>query len=189
LKSLLPLLLALAARCVASVSIQTTTLPNGVRNDGYYAVITAKGGCIPFTWQVTTGQLPNGVTMTTSSSTKSVTLSGTPSKAATYSFTVAATGCGGHTAQASYKVVVQASAEHVVGLSWDASASTDVVGYNVYRGPDGKSWSKINPSLAASTAYGDSTVANSSSYFYATTAVDEKGNESKKSNLVKAAIP
>src|SRR6516162_906560 len=125
-KVLLSLLVALAAPCFANISIQTTTLPNGVKNDSYYGVVTATGGCSPYTWQVSSGSLPKGVTMTTSSSTKSATISGTPTKAATYSFTITATGCGGHAAQVSYTVVIQASAEHVVDLNWKPSVSTDV---------------------------------------------------------------
>ena len=127
--------------------------------------------------------------MKVSASTTSVFLSGTPTKAAAYSFAISATGCGGNSAKGSYKVVVQASAQHVVNLNWKASTATDVAGYNIYRGPDGKSWKKMNASPAASTAYSDLTVANSSTYFYAATAVDIKGSESKKSNIAKSVIP
>jgi fibronectin type 3 domain-containing protein len=133
--------------------------------------------------------LPTGVTKKKSSSTTSLTLSGTPTKAKSYSFTISATDCGGHAVQAAYEVVVQANADHVVDLNWNASSTTDIVGYNVYRGPDGKSWNKINASLAASTTYSDSTVADSSIYYYAATAVDVMGNESDKSNLAKSKVP
>jgi hypothetical protein len=37
--------------------------------------------------------------------------------------------------------------------------------------------------------YSDSTVANSTTYYYATTAVDIYGHESSKSTAVKAVIP
>jgi hypothetical protein len=184
------LLLGLVSQCLASsIQIQTTQIPNAILKDSYSAVISASGGCTPYKWQVSSGTLPTGVTMKTSSSTTSVTLSGKPSKAATYSFTLSATGCGGHAAKASYKVVVQSAADHTVDLSWSPSTTTDVTGYNVYRGPDGKSWTKLNTSLAASTYYNDSTVADSSTYYYATTAVDIKGKESDKSNIVTSTIP
>ena len=173
----------------SGVQIKTTVIPNGVLKDSYTAVVTASGGCTPYKWKVSSGTLPTGVTMKASSSTTSATLSGTPSKAATYSFTLSATGCGGHVATASYKVVVQSSADHTVDLSWNPSTTKDVTGYNVYRGPDGKTWSKVNSSLAASTYYNDSTVADSSTYYYATTAVDTKGKESNKSNIVTSKIP
>jgi len=171
------------------VTIKTSAVPNGIAKDPYYGVITASGGCTPYTWKVASGALPAGVTMKTSSQTTSVTLSGTPTKAATNSFTVSATACGGHEATASYKIVVQATPNHVVDLNWKASTTKDVIGYNVYRGPDGSWWSKINVSPTASTAYSDSAVADSSNYYYATTAIDVKGDESGKSNVLKTAIP
>lgn len=184
------LLLVLAVPCMASsIKIQTTAVPNGILKDAYYGVITATGGCTPYKWKVASGSLPAGISMKASSNTMSVTLSGTPTTAKTYSFTVSATACGGHVSQVSYTVVVQKAENHVVDLSWKASTTTDVVGYNVYRGPDGKSWQKINSSVKDSTAYTDSTTADSSTYYYSTTAVDVNGKESKKSNIVHSTIP
>lgn len=184
------LLLAAVVPCMASgIQIQTKAVPNGILKDAYYGVITASGGCTPYKWAIASGKLPAGITMSTSSDTRSVTLSGVPTAAYTYSFTVSAKGCGGHVSQLSYKVVIQKTENHVVDLSWQASTTSDVVGYNVYRGPDGKSWRKINSSVKASTVYTDSTTANSTTYYYATTAVDSSGNESKKSNIVHSTIP
>jgi fibronectin type 3 domain-containing protein len=76
-----------------------------------------------------------------------------------------------------------------VDLKWKASTSPHIAGYNVYRGPNGTNWKKINASLIASTLYDDSTVANGSTYYYATTAVNIEGEESPKSARVKAVIP
>lgn len=184
------LLVVLASRCVASnVSITTTSLPNGTVNTSYSAVIKASGGCTPYKWALTSGALPAGVTAKMSSTTTSLSLAGTPTTSATYSFAEKVTGCGGAVSQVSYKVIVQATANHVVDLSWKASTSTDVAGYNVYRSLDGASWKKINASLIASTLYGDSTVANSTTYYYAATAVDISGKESGKSSSIKAIVP
>lgn len=184
------LLVVLASRCVASnVSITTTSLPNGTVNTSYSAVIKASGGCTPYKWALTSGALPAGVTAKMSSTTTSLSLAGTPTTSATYSFAEKVTGCGGAVSQVSYKVIIQATANHVVDLSWKASTSTDVAGYNVYRSLDGASWKKINASLIASTLYGDSTVANSTTYYYAATAVDISGKESGKSSSIKAIVP
>lgn len=122
-----------------------------------------------------------------SSTTSAFDLSGTPTTAATYSFTVKVTGCGGYSAQVAYKVVIQAGVNHIVDLSWKASTTTEVVGYNVYRSPDAAT--KINASLVASTLYTDSTVANGSTYYYSATAVDAAGHESVKSATAKAVVP
>jgi hypothetical protein len=83
---------------------------------------------------------------------------------------------------------------HSVNLSWTASTSTDVVGYNVYRGLYSNSacgtFSKINPVLNTPTLYTDSSVANATAYCYATTAVDTSNAESSYSNIVSnVAIP
>ena len=184
------LLVVFASRYAASsVAITTTSLPNGTVNTAYSAVINASGGCTPYKWAIASGALPTGVTTKVSSTTTSLHLAGTPTTAATDSLAVKVTGCGGHVSQVSYKVVIQITANHVVDLNWKASTTSDVVGYNVYRGPDGATWKKINVSLVASTLYSDSTIANGTAYYYATTAVDIYGHESRMSASVKAAIP
>jgi hypothetical protein len=187
---LIVLLIVFATPCMAtSVAITTTSLPNGTVGTPYSAVIYASGGCTPYAWALVSGTLPAGVTRTPGPKTTSLDLTGTPASAATYSFTISVTGCGKHVSQMSYKVVIQAAANHVVDLNWKASTSNDVAGYNVYRGPDGTTWKKINVSLVASTLYDDSTVANGSTYYYAVTAVDINGHESSKTGAVKAIVP
>lgn len=91
-------------------------------------------------------------------------------------------------AKTASKLGVQSSADHVVDLNWKTSTPKNVAGYNIYRGPDGKSWKKVNVRPTASTICG-SPVADRSTYFYAAAAVDIKGEESTKSNIAKTAIP
>jgi len=82
-----------------------------------------------------------------------------------------------------------APVQHSVALTWNASTST-VAGYNVYRSTvNGGSYTKINSSLVSALNYTDSTVQNSTTYYYVTTAVDSSGNESAFSNQASAAIP
>ena len=187
---LLSLLLALfASQCLADITITTTSLPRGTVSKAYSAVINASDGCTPYSWAITAGTLPPGISRKLSATTTSLDLYGTPTIAATYSFTVSAEGCGGHVSQVSYNIVIQPTANHVVDLNWKASTTSAIVGYNVYRGPDGATWKRINASLVGSTLYSDSTVANSTTYYYATTAVDIDGHESNMSAAIKAAIP
>jgi len=184
------LLVVLTIRCAAStVAITTTRLPNGTVATVYSAAVQASGGCTPYKWAIASGALPAGVTTKVSSTTTSLTFKGTPSRAATDSFVVQVTGCGGHVSKVSYKVVIQATANHVVDLSWKASTSHNVSGYNVYRCPDGVTWKKANASLISSTVYNDSTVANKTTYYYATTAVNIYGEESRMSAAVTVVIP
>lgn len=76
---------------------------------------------------------------------------------------------------------------HTVSLSWTASTSSNISGYNIYRAAYASScgtFSKINSLLNTGTLYTDSTVANGSSYCYAATAVDTSNAESGYSNIV-----
>ena len=171
------------------LAITTTSLPNGTVGTAYSAVAKVSGGCTPYQWAIASGALPAGVTAKASSTTTSLNLTGMPKTAAIYSFTVKVTGCGGGTSERAYKVAIQATANHVVDLSWKASTSSDVAGYNLYRSPDGATWKKVNVSLIASALYSDSTVANGSAYYYAATAVDIYGHESRKTAPIKVIIP
>jgi Putative Ig domain len=80
---LLSLLSAFAlAACSGSVSITTTSLPNGVVGQAYSVQLQ---GSNVASWSVMSGTLPDGITLSTSG-----LLSGTPTTAGTYSFTVEA---------------------------------------------------------------------------------------------------
>jgi len=83
-----------------------------------------------------------------------------------------------------------AALAHTVNLSWDASTSPDIIGYNVYRrtGSSG-SFTKINSALDPQTSYADSSVADGQTYYYETTAVNSSNEESVASTPVKAVIP
>jgi Abnormal spindle-like microcephaly-assoc'd, ASPM-SPD-2-Hydin len=79
---------------------------------------------------------------------------------------------------------------HSVSLSWTASNSSGVNGYNIYRGTtSGGPYSKINAVLNASTLYTDSTVSDGQTYYYVTTAVNSSNEESGYSNQTQAVIP
>lgn len=78
---------------------------------------------------------------------------------------------------------------HTVSLAWNASTSV-VSGYNVYRSiTSGTGYTKLNGGLVVAVGYTDSTVANGTTYYYVTTAVDASGNESADSNEAVAVIP
>ena len=76
---------------------------------------------------------------------------------------------------------------HTVNLSWNASTSSGIAGYNVYRAPYTSScgaYAKVNSVPNTGTLYTDSVVADGSNYCYATTAVDSSNRESGDSNIV-----
>jgi hypothetical protein len=79
---------------------------------------------------------------------------------------------------------------HGVTLTWTASTSANVAGYNVYRATtSGGPYSKVNPSLVAVLTYNDSAVQAGVIYYYVVTAVDTSNNESGYSTQVQAKIP
>ncbi|KAA8917981.1 autotransporter outer membrane beta-barrel domain-containing protein [Xanthomonas sontii] len=71
-----------------TVTLPATTLPNGTAGQAYSAAITqASGGIAPYTYAVTAGALPAGVTVNSATGA----LSGTPTVTGNFSFTLAAT--------------------------------------------------------------------------------------------------
>jgi hypothetical protein len=175
--------------CLAStVAITTTALPNGTTQVPFSAVVNASGGCEPYRWALVSGHLPSGVSKAESSNTKSLDLTGTPTAAGTYSFTLSVTGCGGHVSEVSYELVIQTGHSYVVDLSWNASTSSDISGYNIHRAVFSNStcgsFSKINSSLNTSMVYADSLVVDGKSYCYAVTSVNSSNEESPYSNIV-----
>jgi hypothetical protein len=81
------------------------------------------------------------------------------------------------------------STNRSVALSWTASTSKNVVGYNIYRGnQSGGPYAKINSSLDSNTVYTDTSVMNGNTYYYVTTAVNSDNEESGYSNQAQATI-
>jgi hypothetical protein len=80
---------------------------------------------------------------------------------------------------------------HAVTLTWVASTSPNVAGYNVYRvtTSGGPYTTRVNSTLVPRTTYADTLVQAGQTYYYVVTAVDTSGNESGYSNQTTAAIP
>jgi hypothetical protein len=83
-----------------------------------------------------------------------------------------------------------ATPTYTVSLSWNASNSQNVVGYNIYRraGSTG-SFAQINGTLDPVTTFTDTSVTDGLTYYYETTAVNSSNEESARSSAVAAAIP
>ena len=77
---------------------------------------------------------------------------------------------------------------HKVTLTWVASTSAGVTGYNLYRSTtNGSGYVKIG-STTTQLIYVDASVVNATTYYYVVTAVDVSG-ESGYSNQITAVIP
>ena len=82
-----------------------------------------------------------------------------------------------------------AQGSHTVSLTWDPG-DNKAAGYNVYRGTASSGpYQMINPTLDPSTNYTDNTVVSGKTYYYVTTEVNTKNQESGYSNVAKAVIP
>lgn len=78
---------------------------------------------------------------------------------------------------------------HRVNLRWRRSPTSDVRGYFLYRAPEEKGpYTRLSGRLVG-TDYIDGNVITGRSYYYAVTATDERGRESKYSNRVRVVIP
>ena len=83
-----------------------------------------------------------------------------------------------------------ASISHNVTLTWTASTSLNVTGYNVYRGTQsGGPFTKLTPAPVAGTSYIDFAVQAGHTYYYVATAVDNNNNESAYSDPASALVP
>ncbi len=80
----------------APLSVVTSSLPTGVDGSNYSTTLQAAGGVSPYTWQVTTGSLPAGLTLSGN------TISGSPTGVGT-TFTVTVTDAETPTAQTATK--------------------------------------------------------------------------------------
>ncbi len=81
------------------------------------------------------------------------------------------------------------SPQYSVNLFWNSSSG--VVGYNVYRSTAANgTYSKVNSTVDANTAYTDGTVVSGQTYYYAATSVNSSGQESARSTPpVPATVP
>jgi hypothetical protein len=72
------------AAAVTPLSITTSSLPSGTQNVGYSTALAATGGKTLYTWSITSGSLPTGLSLAASSGT----ISGTPTQSGTFPITV-----------------------------------------------------------------------------------------------------
>ena len=84
-----------------AIVIAPATLPNTTAGLSYSQTITASGGAAPYTFAVTAGALPTGLSLGSGGA-----LSGTTTAAGTFNFTVTATDVNAQTASNAYTVVV-----------------------------------------------------------------------------------
>jgi len=76
-----------------------------------------------------------------------------------------------------------------IDLTWTANTDADLAGYNIYRRIAGGQTEKINAELVKSPSFRDSNVRAGTKYFYTVSALDQRGNESGKSEETSEQVP
>jgi fibronectin type 3 domain-containing protein len=81
---------------------------------------------------------------------------------------------------------------HNVTLTWQKPKSTPeatIVGYNVYRRANSNTPYVRIATQVVGQSYEDRLVSSGTSYYYAVTAVDQRGHESRFSTVIKVDVP
>jgi hypothetical protein len=192
-------LLGVPAFAVTIVTAGGNLAP-GTAGSAYLAAIEANNGCYPYAWKIVSGSLPPGLWTSPSKSpitrrfTQYLDITGTPTEAGSYTFTVEVIGCERGHSERTFTIVIgegsgtTSSSVSSVSLNWDANASSeDVASYNVMRGTtSGGPFVQIGTSTT--TSYTDSTVQAGTTYYYVVQAVNASG-PSGNSNEAGAVIP
>ncbi|MEO6804640.1 MAG: Ig domain-containing protein [Edaphobacter sp.] len=114
------------------LTISTSSLPAATKGARYSSLLQAGGGTPPYSWSVTTGSLPAGISLAAATGA----ISGTPTATGTSSFTVTVTDAGNpaQTKQVALSIVVAAGTSSaltitatlpsgIVGTSYSSSVS------------------------------------------------------------------
>lgn len=96
-----------------AITVNPATLPNGTVGTPYNQVVSATGGTAPYTFSVSSGALPTGLLL--NQATGAIT--GTPTAAGTFTFTITAVDAGGCPGSRQYTVVVAGAGCPVITLS------------------------------------------------------------------------
>src|SRR5208283_5095008 len=177
-----------------TISASPSTLSVVQGNQGTSTITTTISNGFNSPIALSASGMPSGTTVSfnpnpiaapgSGNSTMTITV-GASTPTGTYPITV--TGNGGGVQQ---NTTVNLTVTALVALSWAASTSPGVIGYNAYRSmTSGGPYAKLNSSLISTTNYTDQQVQSGSTYYYVTTAVKSQGQESAYSNQAIATVP
>src|SRR5207245_405023 len=96
---------SLSIQVAATLSITTTSLPQATTSVAYSTTLQATGGAAPYTWSVSSGSLPTGLSLSTTAGT----IFGTPTQSGTFSFTAQVMDSANNTAQKLLSIVISAA--------------------------------------------------------------------------------
>ena len=151
----------------------TSSLPVTLTNNGN-SNITISGVTVSGSGFSTSG-VTSGLTLQPSqTATLNVAFAPTAAGAAAGSITVTSN------ASNSPATISLTGSSYAVSLAWQASSSSELAGYNVFRGTSSGSYTQLNTSPITGTAYTDSAVVDNQTYFYVVTAVNTSGGAKRE---------
>ena len=109
--------LAISVSAPSLLSINTTTLASGAVQVAYSATLAASGGTSPYSWSISSGALPSGLSLNASTGV----VAGAPTQAGTFPFTVKVTDASSAPQWASQQLAINVAAT-VVPLSINTPA-------------------------------------------------------------------
>lgn len=143
----------LTVNLVPPPSVTTTSLAGGQVGVAYSASLAASNGISPYTWSITAGALPAGLTLSGN------TISGTPTAYGTFNFTVQVKDAAGLTATASLSIKVAPAPLNVTTTSLPNGIVNSVYSANLQStgGASPITWSVTVGSLPAGLALNTAT--------------------------------
>lgn len=170
---------------VNSSSQMTSTLTNNGNSSVTISTVTATGAGF------SASGVPNGTILTPGQSAPlTVTFAPTTAGAVNGASVSIASNATGSPTVIALSGTGQTVSSRSVALSWTASVTAGVNGYNVFRATTSGGYgpTPLNPSPVSTTSYTDSSVVSGQQYFYVVTALDA-GVSSADSTEVSVTIP
>jgi hypothetical protein len=185
--------LSITIAAAAPLSITTTALAGGTVGTAYSQTVAATGGVTPYTWSVPPNTLPAGLTLNTSTGV----ISGTPSTAATTSFTVTVTDAAKNTASKALSITViapltvtaAALPNATVGTAYTQTPLTVTGGVAPYKFAVTVGSLPSGFSLSASTGTISGTAPSAETGSFTVTVTDSAGNTAAAPLTLTAVTP
>jgi len=171
------------------VTIAPPIIPGAVIGSAYTQTLTMGGGTAPYSPAITSGSLPPGLTLT------GATISGMPTTAGSYTFTVRADDAYACSSERTYTLVagtlvpptgLSATASVSTGMSLSWNPVSGAAGYRIYRAYGYNTFSEVT--TTPSTSFNDGGAQFGFMHGYYVTAYDGSGVESGRSNIDLAAF-
>uniref|UniRef100_UPI0035BF0FFF beta strand repeat-containing protein n=1 Tax=Pseudomonas protegens TaxID=380021 RepID=UPI0035BF0FFF len=137
-----------------TLAITPTTLPDGIQGTAYNQTVTATGGTTPYTYAISAGSLPAGLSLNTSSGV----ISGTPTVSGTFNLTVTATDANSATGSRAYTLQINGlpPVANAVSATVAANSSANPITLNITGG------AASSVAIATAASHGTATASGTS---------------------------